>query len=228
MSKHPERPLDPNDLADFFLARVDHRAGDSMSHLKLQKLLYYAQAWALVLLGQSLFDEDFQAWAHGPVLRSVYDRFKGSGYQPLPAPSKRNLRRFEPEVESLLEDISRSYGLHTAKALEEQTHCEEPWLAARGNRAPGAQCRTVISRESMKKFFGEMYLDHGGPVIAPAQQGFRIGNPPFLGPDSRPLAPPEDAHGFPLEDHDEFHRVLTRGLRSYGRKRAERRASQSQ
>jgi uncharacterized phage-associated protein len=226
MSKLPERTVDPQDVADWFLAHVDHSAGDSISHLKLQKLLYYAQAWSLVLLGEPLFAEDFQAWAHGPVLCSVYGKYRGASYEPLPIPPRRSVHRFGPEVEALLEDVSRTYGLHTAKALEDQTHREEPWLAARGDRPPGAQCRTVISKQAMREFFGAMFLDYGKPVIGPSQQGFRIGNPPFLGPDSRPLPPPDD-DAFPPEDHDEFDRILVRGLGAYGRKRAQRRASRS-
>jgi uncharacterized phage-associated protein len=54
--------------------------------MKLQKLLYYAQGFAMVILGKPLFDEDFEAWDYGPVLRAVYDKFKGYGSGALPKP----------------------------------------------------------------------------------------------------------------------------------------------
>lgn len=221
-----ERTLNPQQVADWFLAQVDPSAGDSISHLKLQKLLYYAQAWSLVLLDQPLFAENFQAWVHGPVLPSVYRKYRGSSYEPLPAPAPADVPRFAPGIETLLEDVFRLYGAHTATALENQTHRETPWIAARGDRPRTAHCTAVISRASMKEFFETMLLTHGGPVIAPAQQGFRIGGAPFLGPDARPLPAPE-GDGFPPEDHAEFDRVLREGLASVGRKRALRRAART-
>ncbi|HYW11092.1 MAG TPA: type II toxin-antitoxin system antitoxin SocA domain-containing protein [Longimicrobium sp.] len=212
----------PLDFANWFLARVDRRAGDSITHLKLQKLLFYAQAWALVLLGEPIFDEDFQAWQHGPVLRSVYDRFQGSGYQALSTPRRGAQSTFDPQVEELLEDILRLYGEHSAKALEDQTHREDPWVNARGGRPANAACRTPISKESMKNFFGAMFLEHGGPVIAPTPQGFRVTGTPFLDAGGNPLPPPAD-DGFPPPDHDDFDRALSYGLSAVGRKRARKR-----
>jgi uncharacterized phage-associated protein len=212
----------PSDFANWFLARVDRRAGDSITHLKLQKLLFYAQAWALVLLEKPLFDEDFQAWQHGPVLRSVYDRFAGSGYQALPTPSRRDQSAFEPEVEELLEDILSLYGEHSAKVLEDQTHREDPWVNARGGRPANAPCRTVISQESMRTFYGAMFREHGGPVVAPKAQRFRATRTPFLDAHGHPLPPPAD-DGFPPADHDDFDRALSHGLSAVGRKRARKR-----
>ena len=66
MKTHPDI-ISPNDTADFLLIECRER-GDILTNLKLQKLLYYAQAWYLVLLNKPLFAEDFQAWAHGHIL----------------------------------------------------------------------------------------------------------------------------------------------------------------
>ena len=56
------------DVAQYFLAKADEDAGDLMSNLKLQKLVYYAQGFALVLLEKPLFPERIEAWIHGPVV----------------------------------------------------------------------------------------------------------------------------------------------------------------
>jgi len=145
----------PNQIADWFLARVDRDAGDSITHLKLQKLVYYAQAWALALLGQPLFDEDFQAWAHGPVVRSLFDRFNGSGWDALDRPE--SAPEIDEETEELLEEVFRVYGEHAAKTLERLTHGEAPWIAARGDCAPEERCTSVISKESMQAFYQSKY-----------------------------------------------------------------------
>jgi uncharacterized phage-associated protein len=119
-----------NDIAAWFLRRIDRGAGDSMTHLKLQKLVYYAQSWSLALLDRPLFDEDVQAWRHGPVARSVYDRYNRYGWNAIPTPT------WEPEIDavtqSLLEDIHRIYGGRLASELEKLSHDEQPWKTAGG------------------------------------------------------------------------------------------------
>ena len=62
----------PLDIAKWFINATDRDSGDAITHLKVQKLVYYAQGWAMAYLGSPLFEEDIQAWAHGPVVPSVW------------------------------------------------------------------------------------------------------------------------------------------------------------
>ena len=48
-----------------------------MTAWKLQKLVYYCQAWSLVWEETALFEEPIEAWANGPVVRALYDLHKG-------------------------------------------------------------------------------------------------------------------------------------------------------
>lgn len=50
-----------------------------ITHLKLQKLIYFVYKHYLKNTREPLFDEHFEVWTHGPVLRSVYDVFKNYG-----------------------------------------------------------------------------------------------------------------------------------------------------
>ena len=77
--------LSPFDVANWFTCSLDREAGDSITHLKLQKLIYYSQAWSLALNGIALFEEDFEAWAHGPVIPEVYQEYKEYGFNALPS-----------------------------------------------------------------------------------------------------------------------------------------------
>ena len=65
------------DVADWFLSK------SIMTHKKLQKLCYYAQAWSLALNDYKLVNTDFQAWIHGPVSYPLYEKFKKFGYEPI-------------------------------------------------------------------------------------------------------------------------------------------------
>jgi uncharacterized phage-associated protein len=137
-------------VADYLLTQA-REAGELLTNLKLQKLLYYAQAWHLALRDRELFSEDFRAWVHGPVLLSQYHRFKDFKWASITA-------EIEPpdlsgELTEHLDMILEVFGPETAIALEQMTHAEKPWLEARGDLAPFEPSSAVISKATMKDFY---------------------------------------------------------------------------
>lgn len=146
--------LSPFDVANWFLCNMDREAGDSITHLKLQKLIYYSQAWALVLNGKPLFEEDFEAWTHGPVIPEVYEQYKDFGFNALPACDCKN--EVTKQQEYVLLEVKRVYGEKSAKYLEDLTHHEAPWIHARGNLPLEARCNNIISKDAMHAFYSEL------------------------------------------------------------------------
>lgn len=68
---------DINDVADYVILRLNQdEENNLLINLKLQKLLYYIQAWSLAIRGRIFFEGEFQAWVHGPVSPTLYNRFK--------------------------------------------------------------------------------------------------------------------------------------------------------
>lgn len=61
----------------FDVAKYILEVKGTMSTMKLQKLCYYAQAWSLVWDDKPLFDEEFEAWANGPVCRELFFKTQG-------------------------------------------------------------------------------------------------------------------------------------------------------
>src|SRR5438045_3498157 len=116
MSEEAIKMYTPLDIANWFLAGIDREAGDVITHLKLQKLVYYAQAWSLALLNKPLFEEEIQAWTHGPVVPSLFEKFSDHNWDPIPSPEAKPT--FDEETEKLLTDILETYGEHSAKKLE--------------------------------------------------------------------------------------------------------------
>ena len=47
-----------------------------MSHLKVQKLLFYSDSYHLAYFDKELISDKFEAWVHGPVSRRVYNSLK--------------------------------------------------------------------------------------------------------------------------------------------------------
>jgi uncharacterized phage-associated protein len=135
-----------NDVARFFLAIQDEDAGELITHLKLQKLCYYAQGFHLALNGNALFSEPIEAWRHGPVVRPLYDRLKACGSQPIAIPEDFDINDYDQETVELLTEVYEVYGQYSAWKLRSLTHEEPPWKVASDT------CKE-ISQKSMKEYF---------------------------------------------------------------------------
>ena len=144
----------PLQIANWFLANIGREAGDLITHLKLQKLVYYAQAWSLAARGKPLFEEDFQAWAHGPVVPSLFRAFRDFGMDPIPEPA--SVPRLDEETVELLTEVLDIYGEHSAKKLEQLTHRERPWRDARGDLPAEARSDAVITKTAMQSYYREL------------------------------------------------------------------------
>ena len=138
------------DIADWFLLK------EEMTHKKLQKLCYYAQAWNYALNGYRLENTDYQAWIHGPVSPALWEKFKAFGYEPIRI--KRTAAfSIDKDALNLLEDVWDTYGENSGNALEALTHREMPWLEARRGYSPNERCSVVISPESMTYYYKSIY-----------------------------------------------------------------------
>jgi uncharacterized phage-associated protein len=141
------------DIARYFVSLVDEEAGDSISNLKLQKLLYYAQGFHLASVGKPLFPETIKAWAHGPVVPQVYHDYKEYGSNPIPV-EKVDLEKYPKELREFLDEVYSVYGQFTASKLRDLTHSEPPWKETPQSEA--------IPQEKMQKFFKTLIIpdDH--------------------------------------------------------------------
>jgi len=125
---------------------------EELSNLKIQKLLYYAQGYHLALRGTPLFNDQLQAWSHGPVVPTVYRQYKNFGSQavPLPPDDEFSWDDIDPETTDLLIEVWDDYGGYSAWKLRDMTHTEQPWKSSFSDD----EAYAVISRSSMKRFFG--------------------------------------------------------------------------
>jgi len=149
------------DVANFFLSKSVPKTQQAITHLKLQKLVYYAQAFYLAFdceekFNDLLFDDQLQAWIHGPVSTAIYAKYQGNKnrFQELP--------RFEESVPipheyiaAILEAVWKNYGHYSGPQLEYFTHREEPWINARKRAGVDAWAPSneSISLDEMKKYY---------------------------------------------------------------------------
>jgi len=95
--------------------------------MKLQKLVYYSQAWSLVWDEKPLFEEKIEAWANGPVVRELYERHRGMFKVPRWDGDPEILTIDEKET---VDSILGFYGRMCSQELSSLTHREDPWKNA--------------------------------------------------------------------------------------------------
>lgn len=124
-----------------------------MSTMKLQKLCYYAQAWALVWDDKPLFNEDFQAWANGPVCPELFRKTKGL-FSVCADDETGGDNDLTDDQKDTINVVLDYYSGHNAQWLSQLTHMEAPWNEARVGIAAGVGCDRVITKESMAMYYG--------------------------------------------------------------------------
>lgn len=125
---------------------------ESISPMKLQKLCYYAQGFHMAYNGTTLFDEDFEAWQHGPVIRELYNEYRAYGWKPI---DKEITEGFdiESEEDNFLNEIVNSFGSYEGSTLSLMTHEETPWIDARGDLSSTESSTSPISKKSLLDYF---------------------------------------------------------------------------
>jgi len=138
------------DIAKYFI-RLANETGSYISNLKLQKLVYYAQGWYLAIYDTPLFEEDFEAWIHGPVIPALYREYKDFGWKPIIKDVEKS--SFCEDIYNFLEEVSDVYFACDAYELERMTHQEAPWVNARRGLPMDVPSNEVISKESMRNYY---------------------------------------------------------------------------
>lgn len=127
-----------------------------MTAMKLQKLVYYSQAWNLVWEEEPLFPEEFEAWANGPVLAPLYARHRGTFKVDQSILPDGSSARLSDRQRDNISKVLGFYGAQNAQWLSNLTHQETPWLAARQGVEPGAPANTVISKASIHEYYSSL------------------------------------------------------------------------
>ena len=154
MEDMARRPYDANDIADWFINTTDRQAGETITTLEVQRLVFFSQAWHLANTGRPLFADDFEAWATGPIAPKLYERFQYYDYETIPALDR--TRIVDGEKLQLLEGVRKNYAGLSGDELDlVSRETGGPWAQARGNIDSIAACDTVISKEAIAKFYAQ-------------------------------------------------------------------------
>ena len=145
------------DVAKYILSTSD----ESMTTMKLQKLVYYCQAWHVTWTGEGLFTESTRAWANGPVVRELFNLHRGRYAVCADELTGGDAAALTVDQRAVVDSVLATYGSMTGSQLSVLTHAENPWQTARGKSTNGSSSDVVITLDSMQKFYAGLSR-HGG------------------------------------------------------------------
>lgn len=142
------------DVARYILRKFGQEERLPVTTWKLQKLVYYSQAWSLIWDDEPLFDSRIEAWANGPVSPDLYKMHRGAfKISDIDVGNPDALTEREKET---IDIVFGHYGRKTAQYLSELTHRERPWMEAREGLDPGEAGNTEITQEAMAEYYGSL------------------------------------------------------------------------
>lgn len=125
-----------------------------MTAMKLQKLVYYCQAWSLVWDEKPLFGAQIEAWANGPVVPRLYEKHRGKfKVQNWKDGNPQALNETQKET---VDAVLGYYGDKSSQWLSDLTHQEDPWQQARAALPSGARSNNIITHAAMMEYYSSL------------------------------------------------------------------------
>ena len=142
------------DVAKYILGKTG-----PITAMKLQKLVYYSQAWSLVWDEAKLFNARIEAWSNGAVIRELFDAHRGLftvSEETFPYADEKHLSDTQKDT---IDAVLSGYGELTAQQLSDLNHEERPWIEARGSLPPLEKCTNEITVDSMMIYYSGIMAD---------------------------------------------------------------------
>jgi uncharacterized phage-associated protein len=143
------------DVAEYILQQKG-----PVTPLKLQKLVYYAQAWSLALDEEPIFEECIEAWKNGPVVRKLLENTRNQEY--VSSTYSGDPSQIDEELQETITAVLIYYGQKSGECLQDLTHSEAPWIDARNNAQGNKYSsideknKEIISPEKMKEYYSSL------------------------------------------------------------------------
>jgi len=148
-----------HDVAAYIVSRLG-----PISAMKLEKLVYYSQAWHLAWEDAPLFEEDFQAWPAGPVVPELYTHHRGKFTVPTWPWGDRNALTEQQRED--VDAVLRDYGSLNGNQLSVLTHKEAPWRNAREGLGSTERSNNIITKNAMQAYYLALSLADDSTAVS--------------------------------------------------------------
>ena len=170
-------PYNPIAIANYFIEQAESH-GETLTAMKLQKLVFFAHGWYLAIKNAPLIDEQVEAWPYGPVIRSLYREFREYGDRNITekvsvfktlvkSDGRRSRTILRPTIDDnpesatftkqFLDRVWEVYSKFTAIQLSNMTHeVGTPWRLIHDSYDGKPPKGTDIPSDSIKKYFQDL------------------------------------------------------------------------
>lgn len=148
------RPNSTHNIVQNLIIKYQEITGNSLigDEMKVHKLMYYAQKTSIALTGNSIIDEEFEGWVHGPVLPSLRGLFEYF------VEDSNSIDDISDTEEYIIENTIYQYGKYATWALRDKSHEEISWIKSREGLKPNERGFKTLSIEDIKKDASEIRL----------------------------------------------------------------------
>jgi uncharacterized phage-associated protein len=146
-------------IAEWIVRHSWNDLGAPIDPMSLEKHIYYAQSFFLVLHGRPLFSDEILAWQKGPVVPAVWQKYSIYGGAPIILDDEDAPPDLPREIESHLRQIVSFFGRYTGILLSQASHLEGPWAEARHGTPDDRASGVVISQLAMRTYYGDLIND---------------------------------------------------------------------
>ena len=156
--------IDYKTLANYIIMKCN-KDNKEISNLKLQKMVFYCQAYHIAKYREQLIDNKFEAWKHGAVLPALYNDYSYLGYNNKQKYEKKEYDNIRSDLgeylTGFLDKIINEFSDMTASEIRELNHSEEPWKEARRGYEPDDSCNEIIKEDTIYKYYSQLLYKGG-------------------------------------------------------------------
>ncbi|HPS28412.1 MAG TPA: DUF4065 domain-containing protein [Candidatus Paceibacterota bacterium] len=127
----------------------ENKEREGVTNLKLQKILYFAQAYYLAKLKKPLFSDEITAWAYGPVVPNVYHAYKNHKNNPITADEDKS--SISKEDKLIIQEVWNTFGGYSASRLVDIAHSHAPWKEAFKTTSQ------IITKDALSKYYVPLF-----------------------------------------------------------------------
>jgi len=152
-NKHEEYEFD-HAVSVFDVAAYILKKNGPMTTMKLQKLVYYSQAWSLVWDEEPIFKENIEAWANGPVVKELFNYHRGQ-YM-ISSVLIGNSELLNDKQKETIDAVIDYYGDKPSQWLSDLTHMEDPWRLSRMGIPEMQRGNRIIGLDLLSEYYGSL------------------------------------------------------------------------
>jgi uncharacterized phage-associated protein/DNA-binding transcriptional regulator YiaG len=124
-----------------------------ITNMSLQKLLYYIEAFAQILLGERIYDDRCEAWTYGPVYPVIYEKYKSFGKSQIVVDDIDLTDCLDESVRKVIDFVLANFAIYNGVTLKDLSHSESPWKNAHAGYGEKEHCEEVISHDAITEYF---------------------------------------------------------------------------